>query len=242
MDPAAFSLETATTFISALTLFLSRLDSRRRLSGEIPNLRNSLIELSAVLLAWVDNAQNTNFFVRQWVERGDSANVIHERLKANAARRMQPGHLLRAMAAGTDGVERALMTQQDRAQAVKKILATRDDAKSWQSVRHLLGLYGPELIQVLDIAIAARGRLLEELGEELVRLRETSPEELANILERLESTSQKLDLASTMISEYIREKFPLNEVRPLLESNCLGTPLVTKRLLRLGLKMCRTAK
>ena len=206
MDPATFSLETATTLISALTLFLSRLDSRRRRLAEIPNLRDSLIALSAALIAWIDNARVTNRIVRIWVERAMPPASLQGLLNTDDARFTEI--ILAAC-------HNAVITQAELSRQLGKILSAKGDAKSWQSVRHLLRLYGPELLQVLDAAIASRGRLLGELGEELIRLRETAPEELAETLERLESTSQKLDLASMMLDEYIREKFPLNEGRSL---------------------------
>ena len=205
MDPAAFSLETATALISALTLFLSRLDSRRRRSAEIPNLRDSLIALYDALLNWIAIAQTTDRRMRSWAESGMPNSTIEEILQISSINQPRIVHAMRSQ--GTNDINRLIVTRAKIATRAAGILS--GDAKSWLSVRNLLKLYGPELLQVVDTAIAERRRLIEKLSEELVRLRETSPEELAEALERLESTSQKLRLASTMLSEYIRDNFPL---------------------------------
>jgi hypothetical protein len=161
--------------------------------------------LSAALLRWIGNANITNEAVRGWVDHEIPTRKMHERLK-NATSQIETWDVIDAILHGTD-LKRARLSQVKVARDAARILSVKDGMEPWQSVRHLLGLYGPELLQVLDSAIATREKLLEELRAQ--RLRKMSGQELAGTLKSLESTSQKLDLASTMLSQYIREKFPL---------------------------------
>ncbi len=230
MDPAAFSFETATTLISALTLFLSRLDSRRRRSRESPNVQDSLIILSAALLTWLNNAEETNHIVRTWAKGDMPTSRMQQQIAIDRTQQQQmlwikakhqernANSLTRRWLTYGDArpaVEVQVEVQRASMRDVDTILSGRRDSKPLQDIRNLLRLYGPELLKVLDTAITGRKRLLEELGEELRRLREKSPEELAETLKRLESTSRKLRLASKKLDWYIQTKFPLNGTRPL---------------------------
>jgi len=102
-------------------------------------------------------------------------------------------------------IKRRVGLQGQASRNLTMALSGERNTEPWQSLRYLLRLYGPELIEVVDTASAGRGRLLQELSEELPHLQERSPEELTETLKRLDSTSEKLNLATVRLAEYIRE-------------------------------------
>jgi hypothetical protein len=68
MDPVTIGFDSVTALVSALSLFLSRLDSRRKHSEELPDLKVSLLQLAEAIEAWEHSADVTNFITREWVE------------------------------------------------------------------------------------------------------------------------------------------------------------------------------
>jgi hypothetical protein len=82
------------------------------------------------------------------------------------------------------------------------------DQPEWRNLRHLLNLYGREVLEVLETALRGRRELIDELGAELPQLRAGAPELLQVTVGRLESARDELGLALMQLQEYIREHFP----------------------------------
>jgi hypothetical protein len=84
-----------------------------------------------------------------------------------------------------------------------------DEGADWRSARHLLEVYGCELLAIMENAIEGRARLVVQLVEYLPNLHATQPEVQESALTKLDSTWREIDRASTMLKEYIRSNFPL---------------------------------
>ena len=186
MDPATVGFDVVSSLISALSLFLSRLDARRHRSAEPPDLKTSLLQLSKAFDAWEWSMRITNQTVQKWMAGDMSSDVAAYQLLA-----------------ATEG-------QSSRIDYLIYVLRYDRDDLRWRSVEHLLEIYGRELLVIIENAIGNRVEVIEQLIEYLPTLGEEEPEAQESALATLDSTWREVGHASTMLKEYIRTNFPLN--------------------------------
>jgi hypothetical protein len=184
MDPITVGFDAVTALLSALSLFLSRLDTRRHGSIEPPDLKVSLLMLSQAFGAWKENAQYTNLVAQKWMT-GD----------------IEGDQAISMLLDAVEGQDSSILH-------VQFSLISKHEPE-WRSLRHLLEIYGEELLTIIDNGIRNRGRLIEQLVRYLPSLRTLEPEMIEHALAKLDSTWREIDYSSMMINEYIRSKFPL---------------------------------
>ena len=184
MDLATLVFDSATALTAALTLLFSRLDARRQSSKEDFNLQQALLDLSYAMRRWRDATAITNGCVRRWLQGGIRTNQLSREVRE-------------ILAAQTVEMDDAFLVVYGR------------NNRSKRPLRHLLSLYGPEVLNVLETAMVQRRDLLYELVAELPRLRAEEPEAFQITVTRLESTSQELEHATERLTEYILSNFPI---------------------------------
>ncbi len=184
------ALNAATALTAALTLFFSRLDSRRQHSTEKFDFRAEMWNLSWAVHNWLNHAWTTNNLMQLWAQgnlnNAEAAEALRDPFKFQIA---APDEVL-ALLRGENHHDKP------------------DDRSEWRSLRHLLNLYGPEVLETLETGLRGRRELIDELIAELPQLGAGGPELLQATVGRLESTYDELDRASDQLGKYIRDHFP----------------------------------
>jgi hypothetical protein len=78
-------------------------------------------------------------------------------------------------------------------------------------MRHILKIYGPEVLKALEEGFGQRSAALRELGNELPSIRASKPEAIRIMLERLNRASGALKDAAEELRRFLQENFPLSE-------------------------------
>lgn len=190
VDPVTLALNSATAFTAALALFLSRLDAHHRRVTEPVDFRLSLWNLSDALSVWTVCLEKTDEVMQRW--------ALGELDDAQAARRIRLA--VEDQAGASDDVLPLLQGETNN--LPERYL------KGWRGLRHLLSLYGPEVSEMLETAIAQRRALLDGLVAELPNLRAGGPDLIQASTTRLHLAGKELASAQTQLDKFVRDHFP----------------------------------
>ena len=206
MDPATLAVASATALTAALQLLFNRLDAHRKRKAEYLDFQTALECLSWALLAWRRSAERTDHLIQEWVDgRGADEDRVRSLLTVVGSQLMSSQEAFALLQGEWDIADRMTRRRVDYHPKHEDGLVRRRSA--WQSLRHLLHLYGPEVLEVLETAMGRRRALLHQLSSELPNLRAKGPEAMQATAERLHLATEKLDSALIMLDEYIRSNF-----------------------------------
>lgn len=180
MDPASLMLNAATALTAALTLLFSRLDSRHQRATEQFDLRTTLWDLSYAVDSWEGHAHVTNSWMQRWAQ-----GLMSDEEAARAI---------------TGPIRMQVMSSEE-------VLAMLHEKDRHGNLRHLLKVYGPEVLEVLETGFGQRRAAIDDLAAKLPQLRAGDPEIMQATMTRLESTMKELSDASARLDEYLRVHF-----------------------------------
>jgi hypothetical protein len=218
VDPATFAFDTATALTSALTLLFSSLDARRRRTAENLDLRAGLWQLSRAIHRWELDAAVTDRTFKKWLEGALDDYESTRALDYRTAVQNDTADATYALLLGKDEYkidrsETRAGPSQPRTWASRvsyiigrpnKIIARQD----WPSLRNLLQIYSPELLEILLTAFGQRRSMINELIDQFPYLRAQGGEEAQAVSAHLQLAATELGKASKLLDDYIRESFP----------------------------------
>jgi hypothetical protein len=181
VDAPSIILQSVTELTAALALLLSRLDARRRRASESFDERAGLHSLFRSIEAWHNDALMTDRSFQQWVEGHiDESSAIY---------------LLKKF---KDHVKTQGKT------ADQALALIRGDS----NLRPLLSIYGPELLAVMDSALAGRRELIDGLVGEIPNLKKAGLSAMQAASMKLRRASKELGEAVLQVSVYVRTNYP----------------------------------
>jgi hypothetical protein len=193
MDIASLIFDSTTSFTAALALFFSRLDIHHKRAAEPFDVYGALWNLAMETLDWSEWAANTDDIMHRWVK----------------------GELDDLQVA--QALESTLSFQGEFYESVINLLrGTSDDgpnaakAEAWQSLRHLLRVYGPEALEILEAAMEQRVAITRGLIAEIPNLRESGNDAMQWTVSRLKLATSELESAYAQMDRFMRENFPLS--------------------------------
>jgi hypothetical protein len=188
MDPVTLLFDSATALASALALFFSRLDAHRSRISESPDIRSALWAISWILSEWHRYSLATNQVLRSWAEGSiDDASLARQIVPPVKGQGWYHGEMEEFLQGNDKGRNVALV------------------------MRHILKIYGPEVLKALEEGFGQRSAALRELGNELPSIRASKPEAIRIMLERLNRASGALKDAAEELRRFLQENFPLSE-------------------------------
>jgi hypothetical protein len=211
MDPATFAFDTATALTAALALLFSRLDTQRQRTKEHFDLREALWQLTFAVNSWASDAANTDRTIQDWAEGQLDNNQAATKLAFRLTAQGSSSDAALALLHGKNIVDRLALSRLGHPMPMplpKRLWRRRLLQPPWHDLRHLLNLYGPEVLEVLETAFRRRRVMLSELIDELPTFQSRGPEIMQELTARLQSATSELENALNKLNEYVRIHFP----------------------------------
>lgn len=194
-DIASLALQSASALTTALALMFARFDAHRKRTSEPldSRSRDALYILLTALWAWGTDAKMTDQAFQEWVDGHLDDGTAVDRLNR---------------------IPNRLQMQRRTSEQVLTML--RSDSPYAQDLRFFLKLYEPELLTLLDTALASRRELIDKLIAQMPSLRADGAEAMRATSNKLHDTSEQLNQAAERVRLYIRGTFPPGDLRAII--------------------------
>jgi hypothetical protein len=171
-----------------------------------PNVREALLELHAILAEWCTRAQETTDYVQDCLDD----RRMQRQYEEDPSTIPPDSNLIWGLRIALPDINKTL---EAKAPLLKRWRASRRREAARRSLRTILSVYSPELIQQFEQAVRTRVDWLLEYQNSFDRWFDSHTEEdAAQLMCEMEATRRGLVEAESKLRELITTNFPLSHI------------------------------